>query len=80
MLAGLAWLLAGSTGCDVPPSPASSARPNVLLITVDTLRADRLGCYGHPGARTPVIDRLAAEGTLFLDASTCIPRTGKASC
>ena len=33
---------------------------NVLVVTVDTLRADRLGCYGHAGARTPTIDGLAA--------------------
>ncbi|MBT3374411.1 MAG: sulfatase [Lentisphaerae bacterium] len=40
---------------------------NVLLITVDTLRADRLSCYGYKRLTTPHIDRLAGEGTLFLD-------------
>jgi arylsulfatase A-like enzyme len=40
-------------------------RPNVLLITVDTLRADHLGAYGSSAARTPHIDRLAREGSLF---------------
>lgn len=40
-------------------------RPNVLLIAVDSLRADRLGCYGYPRLTTPHLDRLAAEGTLF---------------
>ena len=38
---------------------------NVLLITIDTLRADRLGAYGYDGAETPNIDRLAAEGVRF---------------
>jgi arylsulfatase A-like enzyme len=35
---------------------------NVLLVVVDSLRADRLGCYGHPGAATPNLDALAARG------------------
>lgn len=39
-----------------------------MFITVDTLRADRLGCYGGPNPTSPAIDRLAAEGTLFVDA------------
>ena len=39
--------------------------PNILLIGVDSLRADRLGCYGYPRVTSPHIDRLAAQGTLF---------------
>src|SRR6266545_4629359 len=42
----------------------SIARQNVLLITIDTLRADALGCYGGPAA-TPALDRLASEGVRF---------------
>ncbi|MFT7463820.1 MAG: arylsulfatase A-like enzyme [Pseudohongiellaceae bacterium] len=43
----------------------SSGKPtNVLLVTFDTTRADRLGCYGHAGASTPVVDALAAGGVL----------------
>ncbi|MBI2837874.1 MAG: sulfatase-like hydrolase/transferase [Acidobacteria bacterium] len=38
---------------------------NLLLITIDTLRADRVGCYGYRQAETPAIDRLAAGGTRF---------------
>ncbi len=41
--------------------------PNVLLITLDTVRADYLGCYGNPEVLTPNIDRLAAEGANFLN-------------
>ncbi len=63
-----AALLAG--GC-APSSPP----PNVLLVTIDTLRADRLGCYGSTRAITPRIDRLAAEGVLFDRVSTTLPRT-----
>jgi len=42
-------------------------RENVLVIAVDTLRADRLGCYGYPRVTTPHIDAFAREGTTFLD-------------
>lgn len=45
-------------------SPTADA-PDVLLLTLDTLRADHLGCYGHEPARTPNLDRLAAEGVLY---------------
>lgn len=47
----------------------------MILITVDTLRADRLGAYGYSAAKTPTIDRLAAEGALFEQATTPLPRT-----
>lgn len=50
-------------------------RPNVLLITIDTLRADRLGCYGAQEAKTPVIDGLAARGVLFRQAFAHTPTT-----
>jgi arylsulfatase A-like enzyme len=46
---------------------ASPGSPNLVLVTVDTLRADRLGAYGHPLATSPNLDALAREGTLFLD-------------
>ncbi len=48
---------------------------NVLLISVDTLRADRLGSYGHRPARTPVLDELASTGIRFAQATTVAPLT-----
>jgi arylsulfatase A-like enzyme len=39
--------------------------PNVVLVLVDTLRGDRLSCYGHGRPTTPILDRLAAESTLY---------------
>jgi len=39
--------------------------PNIVLVTVDTLRADRLGCYGCPVRTSPAVDTLAAQGALF---------------
>src|SRR3978361_1963613 len=50
-------------------------RPNVLVITIDTLRADHLGCYGAPLARTPAIDRIAAEGVRCTNAISAAPIT-----
>lgn len=55
----------GATGVDgAPPTD----RPNVLLISLDTLRADRLGCYGAGRDTSPAIDRLAREGLRFARA------------
>ena len=50
-------------------------RPSVLLITIDTLRPDRLGCYGYDGIETPQIDALAARGVKFTQAISPIPIT-----
>jgi arylsulfatase A-like enzyme/Tfp pilus assembly protein PilF len=47
----------------------------VILISIDTLRADHLGCYGYGAARTPNIDALAADGALFENAATAAPLT-----
>ena len=53
----------------------SAPKTSVLLITIDTLRADRLGCYGYVGAKTPRIDRLAKEGIQFTNAFSHVPLT-----
>ncbi len=55
--------------------PQSAPRPNVLLVTIDTLRADRVGAWGYAGAHTPVLDRLAAGGARFADATAHAPLT-----
>lgn len=55
--------------CDTTPPP------NVILITIDTLRADRVGAYGYDEETTPAIDRLAADSRVFLQATTPFPRT-----
>jgi arylsulfatase A-like enzyme/Flp pilus assembly protein TadD len=70
----LAVLVLGLTAC--AKSKASAvARPNLLLVTLDTTRADRLGCYGYAAARTPVLDALAARGVVFEQAYTPSPMT-----
>ena len=55
----------------------TSAKPalNVLLITIDTLRADHLGCYGYKQIKTPNIDGLAADGARFERAFAVVPVT-----
>ena len=71
--------LAGASGESAADSSATGAAGldgyNVLLITIDTLRADRLGAYGYTGAETPNIDRLAAEGVRFERVTTTVPAT-----
>ena len=67
----LALLAALNAAAQMPAQPA----PNVLLITIDTLRADHLGCYGYKHIKTPNIDALAAEGTRFDRAFAVVPVT-----
>ena len=57
-----------------PPPPAPVAR-HLLFITIDTLRADRLGCYGNTQVATPEIDRIAREGALALNTAAHVPLT-----
>ncbi|HEV7731342.1 MAG TPA: sulfatase-like hydrolase/transferase [Candidatus Binatia bacterium] len=57
-------------GCATP-----GADYDVLLVTLDTTRADHLGCYGDADARTPVLDGIAARGVRFADAVTVAPVT-----
>jgi len=53
---------------------------NVLFITVDTLRSDHLGCYGYKKIKTPNIDSLAEQGTMFKDAISQVPLTLPSHC
>ena len=69
----------------VPRTPASRIsslwaargveKPNVLLVTLDTTRADHLACYGYTGASTPNLDAAAGRGVLFEQAATAAPLT-----
>ena len=69
LLAALPGLLLFPGGCGGAP------RPSVVLITIDTLRADRLGCYGYGLPTSPRIDALARKSILFERAYTSLPRT-----
>jgi arylsulfatase A-like enzyme len=59
----LAWAVAACTPDCSPIAPGD--RPNILFVTIDTLRADHLGSYGNTAIRTPHLDRLAEEGLVF---------------
>ncbi len=61
--------------CSLLASACDQRPPNVLLFTFDTTRADFIGCYGKESARTPHLDRLAAEGFLFEHAYSSNPVT-----
>jgi choline-sulfatase len=69
-----AWALSGCVARQPAPSPAAPPR-HVLIITIDTLRADRLGCYGNSDVATPNMDRLALEGAMAPQASAQAPIT-----
>jgi len=76
-------LVLGAAGCrerrepaPAPhPSAASGNRHNVLLVTIDTLRADHLGVYGYKRSTSPRIDAIARTGTVFESAYTFWPKT-----
>jgi arylsulfatase A-like enzyme/Flp pilus assembly protein TadD len=63
------------SGTRAPGTTVPAPGTNVLLITLDTTRADRLGAYGHAGADTPHIDALAAGGARFERAYAHVPLT-----
>jgi arylsulfatase A-like enzyme/Flp pilus assembly protein TadD len=54
---------------------AAGTRPDILLVTIDTLRADRVGAYGYAAAATPALDALARDGVLVEDAVVHVPQT-----
>jgi choline-sulfatase len=74
LAAGLAAVAVAGGCSDRKPGP--SARPNVLLVTIDTCRADHIGCYGYRRAVTPTLDGLAARGVRFPTAVAHVPLTG----
>ena len=68
----LSALAADATGFS-PPAPEKP--PSIILISIDTLRADRLSSYGYTAVKTPHIDSLAKGGTQFSEAGSQVPLT-----
>ena len=68
-------VLAGCSGTTPATTAAVPAARHLVLVTIDTLRADRLGAYGSTTVPTPNFDRLARAGALARDASTHVPIT-----
>ncbi len=58
----------------------AASRPNLVIITIDTLRPDHLGCYGYKPIQTPNIDRLASEGVRFKTVVSQVPLTLPSHC
>ncbi|MFO7691449.1 MAG: sulfatase-like hydrolase/transferase [Vicinamibacterales bacterium] len=80
--AGAAWYwsasrpqMAGEVELGALPSGVSRESLNVVVITLDTLRADHISAYGSTLVKTPAIDRLAREGTMFGQAMSSAPLT-----
>ena len=74
-LAGLIPALVLLSGCGASPPPGPERPPSVLLVSIDTLRADRVGAYGYERDTTPFLDRLAGESFLFERAQSPAPYT-----
>lgn len=72
---GAVAVLAAACG---PAGPRETSPRNVLLVSLDTTRADRLGCYGHPAQATPNLDALARDATVFTRALSSNPMTAPA--
>ena len=64
----------------IPLETAAAAGCNLLVITMDTTRADHIGCYGNSAVQTPVIDSMARQGVLFANAFTPSPSTLPGHC
>jgi hypothetical protein len=67
--------MAACTRPDPAPTDRRSTAPSLLIVTIDTLRADRVGIYGDGEARTPAIDALAGRGVTFAQAFAPTPIT-----
>jgi arylsulfatase A-like enzyme len=63
------------SGCSEEPAPPDRRRTPVIVISVDTLRADRLSCYGYARETSPHIDALAADAVRFTNAVVPRPLT-----
>ncbi len=74
-LGAVAWRTLAEKGADSFSAKEAALSPNVLLVTIDTLRWDRLGAYGARDAATPVLDALAARGLRFETAIAQSPLT-----
>ena len=71
----LVAVVAGSLVLPRVAESRAAAHPSVILISIDTLRADRLGVLGNPRPLTPNLDGLAREGAVFAAASSPAPWT-----
>ena len=64
----------------LPQAKTASRKPNLIFFMPETLRAGSIGCYGHPLARTPNMDRLASQGVRFTQCHVQNPVCGPSRC
>src|ERR1700730_4769390 len=74
LLGTAAWGQTSRQAATKTSAPRTSS-PDVFLVTIDTLRADHVGCYGYKQVETPALDALAADGVRFTQAFTHSPIT-----
>jgi arylsulfatase A-like enzyme len=74
-LVGLAWAVAGLVGLALAGCGPSVEAPPIVLVSIDTLRADRLPAYGYRGVETPALDALREHSILFENAYSHMPLT-----
>ena len=74
-LIGMCALWATCAGASSASAPAKTLPPDIFLITIDTLRADHVHCYGYADGSTPALDALAKDGVRFTQAFTPSPIT-----
>jgi len=72
---GLAASLSPSLWLSGCTKISSHKKPNIILISIDTLRPDHMGCYGYSRPTSPVMDQFASEGLLFEDVTSPSPWT-----
>ena len=70
-----AWILAICWAFTLPAVAQPTSAPDIFLVTIDTLRADHVHCYGYDAIQTPAIDSLAKDGVRFAQAFTPSPIT-----
>ncbi len=75
LVAALAAATLIQSACTRSRQASSAANFNLLLITLDTVRADHIGAYGYGRIETPNLDRLASEGVRFAEAGSPVPLT-----
>lgn len=80
LIAAAAIAVGGFIGYSRLASRVAGNQRNVLLITLDTTRADALGCYGNATAKTPRLDELARQGVRFARCATPSPQTLPSHC
>lgn len=69
------WGALSLAACRAPQPAQPPHAQHLVIVTIDTLRADHVGAYGHKGAATPHLDALARQGAMASEASVHVPLT-----